>query len=214
MPLQDWIAKPWADVITSAEEALKNQDVLTLLEVDAVVRDRFLGAMKRREPVGEFVSALLRVLACREAAETLAMADELEKLVAQWEVLTRLAEAEERVRELERNAVERHVAGRPRRQQIFDLLADRGGDVRFQEIKAELGVSDANLSGLLGELEAHAIVERERRGAETWVRLGGAGKASLGENVVELRLGAHRRAIASVLPPGYEPLPAVRFANG
>jgi DNA-binding transcriptional ArsR family regulator len=198
MPLQDVISKPWPEVVARAQEALQNQDVVTLQELDAVVRDRFLGVMKRREPVGEFVTSVLQAMASRDAAEILAGAGEVEKLLAQWEVLAHLAEAEERVRALERNAVERHVTGRPRRQQIFDLLARRG-EMRFKEMKAELGVSDANLSGLLGELEAHAIVERERRGSETWVRLGVAGKAHRRENVVEFPLPAHRLAIESVL---------------
>jgi DNA-binding transcriptional ArsR family regulator len=194
MALQDYISKPWTEIVGSADEALRNQDIIELQELDAVVRDRFLGVMKRREPVGDFVTAVLKILASREATEILAEADEVEKLLAQWEALAQLAEAEERVQSLERNAVERHVIGRPRRQQIFDLLARRG-EMKFQEMKAELGVSDANLSGLLGE-----IVERERRGTETWVKLGEAGIAHLRNNVVELPLAAYRRAIRSVLP--------------
>ncbi|MBL8210783.1 MAG: hypothetical protein JNK87_08735 [Bryobacterales bacterium] len=207
MPLRDWIAKPWPELVQAAEEAFANQDIVTLLELDPVIRDRFLGILKRRESVAPFVSSLLEILATPDAAAILADADEISKLVAQWELLARLAESEERTRDLERNAVERHVTGRPRRQQIFDLLAART-EIRFQEMKAELGVGDANLSQLLSELEAHSIVERERRGTETWVRLGSAGKAHLGTNVVELRLPAHQAAIASVLPEDdWQPLP-------
>ena len=212
MPLQDWIAKPWPELVQAAEEAFANQDIVTLLELDPVIRDRFLGILKRRESVAPFVSSLLEILATPDASAILADADEISKLVAQWEVLARLAESEERTRHLERNAVERHVTGRPRRQQIFALLASRT-EIRFAEMKAELCVSDANLSQLLGELEAHAIVDRERRGIETWVRLGPAGKAHLGTNVVELRLPNHWAAIASILDESeLQPMPSFSAA--
>jgi DNA-binding transcriptional ArsR family regulator len=192
-----------------AQEALRNQDILTLRELDEVVRYRLLEVMKRREPVKEFARSVLKILATREADEILAEADETETLLAQWDVLLRLADAEARVRDLERNAVERHVVGRPRRQQIFDMVAAKG-EIRFQEIKTELGVSDANLSGLLGELEAHEIVRRERRGSETWVRLDTAGLAYLGKNVLNFR----KRTEEAIQPVvgDEEPPRAVRFA--
>jgi len=208
MPLQDWIDKPWPVILAATEEALLNHDILTLQDLDAVVRDRFIGALKRREPVGEVVAAILNLISSPPAAATLAETGEIEKLLAQWDVLVRLAEAEERIQASERNAVERHVIGRPRRQQIFDILSEHR-EIRFQELKSQLAVSDANLSGLLGELEAHAIVERERRGSETWVRLGPAGIAHACGNVVELR--KYRVAIGRVLPDD-EWLPRVKFA--
>jgi DNA-binding transcriptional ArsR family regulator len=195
--LQDLIAKPWPELVAIGEEAMQNQDILTLQDLDGVVRYRFVRAIKRHEPVSEFITSVLRILATREATEILAEAGETEVLLAQWEVLLRLAEVEEQGRELERNTVERHVVGRPRRQQIFDLVAGKS-EIRFQEIKAALGVSDANLSGLLGELEAHEIVRRERRGSETWVRLDSAGIAYQKGNVVPFQKQTEK-AIRSVL---------------
>jgi len=208
MPLQDWIDKPWPAILAAAEEALLNHDILTLQGLDAVVRLRFIGALKRREPVAEVATAILNLISSPPAAATLAEIGEIESILAQWDVLARLTEAEERAQASERNAVERHVTGRPRRQQIFDILSQHR-EIRFQELKSQLEVSDANLSGLLGELEAHDIVKRERRGSETWVRLGSAGIAHAGDNVLEMQ--KYWVAIDSVLGEN-ERLPFVKFA--
>lgn len=208
MPLQDWITKPWPALIHAVQEGLASHDVVTLHELHPVILHRFRGVANGSEPIAPFLSALLEILATPEAATILSETGDIPKLVAQWELLVSFAESEERTRNLERNAVERHVTGHPRRQQIFGLLAART-EIRFQEMKAELGVSDANLSQLLGKLEAHAIVDREQRGSETWVRLGPAGKAHLGNDVVELRLPVHRAAIASILDEGeLQPMPS------
>src|SRR5689334_22050546 len=115
MPLQDFISMPWPQLVSSARQALLDQDVVLLEELDAVLRDRFLGVMKGREALDEFVTSVLKVLGSGEATRILERAGEVESLLSQWQVLAHLAEAEERVRQLERNAVERHVTGRPRR---------------------------------------------------------------------------------------------------
>ena len=84
-----WIGEPWPDIVVAAKQALKNQDLTTLASIDAVIRDRFLGIFWRNEPVSDFVSALLEILASAP--------DQSSKLVIQWEVLVELAESIERI---------------------------------------------------------------------------------------------------------------------
>ncbi len=178
MTVSELLVRPWQEVAQIATQAIANKDVNLLETLDVVFHQMFLDELW--DPKGgdweKLADQLLEVTDSLEAREYPA-ADPIRKRLVTWEHLDSLAEGFRRQGD-SAEAAWRFVESRERGPDIVRLVAAASASgAPFQELSDRLGVSAANLSAQLRQLEAYDVVWRRKVGRNKWVALGRAGRA-------------------------------------
>lgn len=161
-----------------------------MAEVDAALHHRFLNQLDAGdvESRHQFSLDLGDVTDSAEARQ-IPEADAIRRYLTKWEHLAELASAlgddvtaEDAARDLLRS--------RQHGERLLEIVAGAGDDgIRSGDLARQLGISQSQLSNLLGEFEEQSIIDRRQFGKYVHVRLGLVGQllADRGPRLVKPR---------------------------
>ncbi|MEK7409050.1 MAG: hypothetical protein AAB225_28640 [Acidobacteriota bacterium] len=166
----------WPELAAISSNALKNNDLEALRQLDAAFHHLFLNQVRRGNDASrtEFILGMIAVLESAEAREK-PRATELQQLLNKWEHMNILTDAFRRdVDALERAS--QLIRSREHAGLLLTQVAASGQGIAREELGTRLGISSPHLSKLLRELEACDVIERHPAGRKVFVCLGLVGQ--------------------------------------
>lgn len=167
--------KPAEMLFDKAKKCLENDDLENLHDIDVMLNDRFIALVRSgtREDLESFLYAALFFVESDEAKKMMAF-EEGRRLFYRWGHFHDLSDIA--VGKYDSGFVSRFVTSRKNGPDMMKLLYENEEGIRAKDLADRLGISQQNFAKLARQFENEGVIERQRSGKVTMVKLSSIGR--------------------------------------